>query len=59
MSFFSSILEKLGIGTHSNDTAQAAPVSPGTARLRYASTFPGDSNTFTTSSITALLISCK
>jgi hypothetical protein len=31
MSFFSSILEKLGIGTHSNDTAQAAPVNPGTA----------------------------
>lgn len=30
MSFFSSILEKLGIGTHSSDTAQAAPVSPGT-----------------------------
>lgn len=31
MSFFSSILQKLGFDTHSNDTAQAAPVSPGTA----------------------------
>lgn len=44
MSFFSSILEKLGIGTHSSDTAQAAPVTPGTTAPTTGTVPPPDAS---------------